>query len=163
MNPSQGVSPMLNTLPASVLITEVGPRDGLQNEKQPVATDMKVALCERLLAAGVSQLEVTSFVSPKWVPQMADAAEVLARLPRRAGLTLSALTPNMKGFEAALASGVDEVVIFGAASEVFHLVGDVHKTLLPGIFNNRGDEAAGNGHGDGDIGAGVVLYAGLCP
>jgi len=112
---------MSNTLPASVLITEVGPRDGLQNEKQPVATDMKVALCERLLAAGVSQLEVTSFVSPKWVPQMADAAEVLARLPRRAGLTLSALTPNMKGFEAALASGVDEVVIFGAASEAFSM------------------------------------------
>ena len=121
MNPSQGVSPMSNTLPASVLITEVGPRDGLQNEKQPVATDIKVSLCERLLAAGVSQLEVTSFVSPKWVPQMADAAEVLARLPRRAGLTLSALTPNMKGFEAALASGVDEVVIFGAASEAFSM------------------------------------------
>ena len=112
---------MPNTLPARVFITEVGPRDGLQNEKVPLATDVKVELCERLLAAGVSQLEVTSFVSPKWVPQMADAADVLARLPRRAGLTLSALTPNLKGFEAALASRVDEVVIFGAASEAFSM------------------------------------------
>ncbi len=112
---------MLNTLPARVFITEVGPRDGLQNEKSPLATDVKIKLCERLLAAGVSQLEVTSFVSPKWVPQMADAAEVLARLPRREGLTLSALTPNLKGFEAALASRVDEVVIFGAASEAFSM------------------------------------------
>ena len=112
---------MTSTLPTRVLITEVGPRDGLQNESQPVPTDMKVALCERLLAAGVTQLEVTSFVSPKWVPQMADAADVLARLPRRAGLTLSALTPNMKGFEAAAASRVDEVVIFGAASEAFSM------------------------------------------
>lgn len=112
---------MTSTLPTRVLITEVGPRDGLQNESQPVPTDMKVALCERLLAAGVTQLEVTSFVSPKWVPQMSDAADVLARLPRRAGLTLSALTPNMKGFEAAAASRVDEVVIFGAASEAFSM------------------------------------------
>jgi hydroxymethylglutaryl-CoA lyase len=112
---------MAHSLPSQVQITEVGPRDGLQNEQQPVATDVKVALCERLLAAGITQLEVTSFVSPKWVPQMADAAEVLARLPRRAGLTLSALTPNMKGFEAALASQVDEVVIFGAASEAFSM------------------------------------------
>lgn len=112
---------MAHSLPSQVQITEVGPRDGLQNEQQPVATDVKVALCERLLAAGITQLEVTSFVSPKWVPQMADAAEVLARLPRRAGLTLSALTPNMKGFEAALASQVNEVVIFGAASEAFSM------------------------------------------
>ena len=112
---------MPNTLPARVFMTEVGPRDGLQNEQAPLATAVKVGLCERLLAAGVSQLEVTSFVSPKWVPQMADAADVLARLPRRPGLTLSALTPNLKGFEAALASRVDEVVIFGAASEAFSM------------------------------------------
>ncbi len=105
--------------PRQAFITEVGPRDGLQNEKQPVSTEVKVELCERLLAAGVTQLEATSFVSPKWVPQMADAAQVLARLPRRAGLIVSALTPNMKGFEGALASGVNEVVIFGAASEAF--------------------------------------------
>lgn len=107
------------SLPSRVLITEVGPRDGLQNEKQPVSTDVKVELCERLLAAGVRQLEATSFVSPKWVPQMADAAEVMARLPRRSGVKLSVLTPNMKGFEAALAAGADEVVIFGSASEAF--------------------------------------------
>ncbi len=108
-------------LPSRVLITEVGPRDGLQNEKQPVSTDAKVELCTRLLQAGVRQLEATSFVSPKWVPQMADAAEVMARLPRPAGVTVSVLTPNMKGFEAALAAGADEVVIFAAASETFSM------------------------------------------
>ena len=108
-------------LPSRVLITEVGPRDGLQNEKQPVSTDAKVELCTRLLQAGVRQLEATSFVSPKWVPQMADAAEVMARLPRLAGVTVSVLTPNMKGFEAALAAGADEVVIFAAASEAFSM------------------------------------------
>ena len=98
----------------------MAPRDGLQNEKQPVSTDV-VELCERLLAAGVRQLEATSFVSPKWVPQMADAADVMARLPRPAGVTVSVLTPNMKGFEAALACGADEVVIFAAASEAFSM------------------------------------------
>ena len=106
-------------LPKSVHITEVGPRDGLQNEPQPVSTDVKVELCERLLAAGVRALEATSFVSPKWVPQMADAADVMARIPRPAGVTVSVLTPNMKGFEGALAAGAQEVVIFGAASEAF--------------------------------------------
>jgi hydroxymethylglutaryl-CoA lyase len=106
-------------LPRNVMITEVGPRDGLQNEKQPVPADVKVELCRRLLDAGVRNLEATSFVSPKWVPQMADAAEVMARVPRPEGVTVSVLTPNMKGFEAALAAGADEVVIFGAASEAF--------------------------------------------
>jgi hydroxymethylglutaryl-CoA lyase len=100
-------------------LTEVGPRDGLQNEKQPISTAVKIELCERLMDAGITQLEVTSFVSPKWVPQMADAAEVLAGISRRKGVSYSALTPNMKGFEGALASGVDEVVIFAAASEAF--------------------------------------------
>ncbi len=109
------------TLPSRVLITEVGPRDGLQNEKQPVSTDVKLDLCERLLAAGVRQLEATSFVSPKWVPQMADAAAVMKRLTRPAGATVSVLIPNMKGFEAALAAGADEVVIFAAASEAFSM------------------------------------------
>lgn len=106
-------------LPARVFITEVGPRDGLQNEKQPISATTKIELCERLLNAGVQRLEVTSFVSPKWVPQMADAAEVLAGISRRSGVRYSALTPNIKGFEGALASGVDEVVIFAAASEAF--------------------------------------------
>ena len=107
------------SLPRSVHITEVGPRDGLQNEQQPVPAAIKVQLCERLLAAGVRNLEATSFVSPKWVPQMADAADVMAAIPRPAGVTVSVLTPNMKGFEAALAAKADEVVIFGAASEAF--------------------------------------------
>ena len=107
------------SLPERVHITEVGPRDGLQNEKQPVPVDIKVGLCERLLAAGVRNLETTSYVSPKWIPQMADATEVMARIPRPAGVIISVLTPNMKGFEGALASRADEVVIFGAASEAF--------------------------------------------
>ncbi|MEZ5660096.1 MAG: hydroxymethylglutaryl-CoA lyase [Burkholderiaceae bacterium] len=106
-------------LPGRVWLTEVGPRDGLQNEKQPVPAEVKLELCERLLAAGVQQLEATSFVSPKWVPQMSDAAQVMAGIKRRPGLRLSVLTPNMKGFEGALAAGADEVVIFGAASEAF--------------------------------------------
>ena len=106
-------------LPKSVHITEVGPRDGLQNEKQPVPTDIKVELCERLLAAGVRNLEATSFVSPKWVPQMSDAADVMARISRPKGVIISVLTPNLKGFEAALAAKADEVVIFAAASEAF--------------------------------------------
>jgi len=106
-------------LPERVWITEVGPRDGLQNEAKMIATDVKVELCERLLAAGVTNLEATSFVSPKWVPQMGDAAEVMARIPRPAHARISVLTPNMKGFEGALAAGADEVVIFGAASEAF--------------------------------------------
>jgi hydroxymethylglutaryl-CoA lyase len=106
-------------LPSQVHITEVGPRDGLQNEKQQVPAAVKVELCERLLAAGVDHFEATSFVSPKWVPQMADAAEVMAALPRRKGVIVSVLTPNIKGFESALAAGADEVVIFGAASEAF--------------------------------------------
>jgi hydroxymethylglutaryl-CoA lyase len=106
-------------LPTIVHLTEVGPRDGLQNEKQPVPVDVKVGLCERLLDAGVRSLEATSFVSPKWVPQMADAAEVMARIPRPAGARISVLTPNLKGFEGALAAKADEVVIFGAASEAF--------------------------------------------
>ncbi len=108
-------------LPQRVHITEVGPRDGLQNEAQPVPAAVKIELCERLLAAGVRQLEATSFVSPRWVPQMADAADVMAAVGRRPGARISVLTPNRKGFDAALASGADEVVIFGAASEAFSM------------------------------------------
>ena len=95
-------------LPSRVLITEVGPRDGLQNEKQPVPTDVKVELCGRLLDAGVRQLEATSFVSPKWVPQMADAAEVMARLPRRAGVTLSVLTQSSEDLTVLLEMSAEE-------------------------------------------------------
>ncbi|HET9340657.1 MAG TPA: hydroxymethylglutaryl-CoA lyase, partial [Casimicrobiaceae bacterium] len=107
------------TLPARVRIVDVGPRDGLQNEKGVVPTDVKVALIEALAGAGVPSIEATSFVSPKWVPQMADAADVMARIVRRPGVTYAVLTPNMKGFEGALAARADEVVVFGAASEAF--------------------------------------------
>ena len=106
-------------LPNHVTLVDVGPRDGLQNEKQPVATAHKVELVHRLQAAGVTEIEVTSFVSPKWVPQMADGAAVMAALERRAGVRYSVLVPNMKGLEAALPTQPDEVVVFGAASEAF--------------------------------------------
>jgi hydroxymethylglutaryl-CoA lyase len=105
--------------PQRVKIVEVGPRDGLQNEKEFVPTDVKVELCDRLSAAGFPNVEAASFVSPKWVPQMADGADVMARIQRRPGVIYSVLTPNMKGFEGALAAKADEVVIFGAASEAF--------------------------------------------
>lgn len=106
-------------LPRRVRIVEVGPRDGLQNEKQIVSTDTKVELIARLGAAGLSAIEATSFVSPKWVPQMGDNAEVMARITRLPGVDYPVLTPNLKGFEAALAAGAREVAVFGAASESF--------------------------------------------
>ncbi len=107
------------TLPSRVQIVEVGPRDGLQNEKQPVPAAVKVELVHRLQAAGLREIEVTSFVSPKWVPQMADNSQVMAAIERKAGVRYAVLTPNMQGFEASLASRPDEVVVFGAASEAF--------------------------------------------
>jgi len=106
-------------LPPSVRLVEVGPRDGLQNEKTMVPTDVKVALIDRLTDAGFPAIEATSFVSPKWVPQMADAADVMARIRRRPGVRYPVLTPNMKGFDAAAAAGADEVAVFVAASETF--------------------------------------------
>jgi hydroxymethylglutaryl-CoA lyase len=106
-------------LPAKVKIVEVGPRDGLQNEKEFVATGVKVELVNRLANAGLQNVESASFVSPKWVPQMADGAAVMAGIERRPGTIYSALTPNLRGFEAALEAKVDEIVIFGAASEAF--------------------------------------------
>jgi hydroxymethylglutaryl-CoA lyase len=106
-------------LPSRVKLVDVGPRDGLQNEKQPVPAAVKVELVHRLQAAGLREIEVTSFVSPKWVPQMADNAEVMAGIRRQPGVRYSVLTPNLKGFEAALASKPDEIVVFGAASEAF--------------------------------------------
>ncbi|MCB1704049.1 MAG: hydroxymethylglutaryl-CoA lyase [Halioglobus sp.] len=107
------------TLPARVQIVEVGPRDGLQNEQQPISTATKLALIEQLAEAGVSYIEAGSFVNPKWVPQMAGSDEVLQQLQRRAGVTYAALTPNLQGYERALACGVSEVAIFAAASETF--------------------------------------------
>jgi hydroxymethylglutaryl-CoA lyase len=106
-------------LPNKVKIVEVGPRDGLQNEQETVSTAVKIALVDRLARAGFQNIEAASFVSPKWVPQMATSTEVMARIARRAGTIYSALTPNMQGFEAALAARADEVVIFGSASEAF--------------------------------------------
>ena len=100
-------------------MVEVGPRDGLQNEKSPVPTDIKVGLIDMLTDAGLPAIEATSFVSPKWVPQMADNAEVMARIRRKRGVRYPVLTPNPKGFEAALAAGCDEVAVFVAASETF--------------------------------------------
>ena len=107
------------TLPSKVRIVEVGPRDGLQNEATPVSTKVKVELIRRLGAAGLKTIEATSFVSPKWVPQMADSAQVFAAIEKLPDVTYPVLTPNMKGFEAALAAGAKEVAIFGAASEAF--------------------------------------------
>ena len=106
-------------IPSRVKLVDVGPRDGLQNEKEPVPAEIKIGLVHRLQDAGLKEIEVTSFVSPKWVPQMADAAEVMALIERKPGVRYSVLTPNMKGFEAAVASRPDEVVVFGAASEAF--------------------------------------------
>jgi hydroxymethylglutaryl-CoA lyase len=102
-----------------VRIVEVGPRDGLQNEKQSIATEVKLELIDRLTTAGVRDIEATSFVSPKWVPQMADHAEIMQGLKRRPGVNYAVLTPNLKGFEAALAAGASQVSVFAAASESF--------------------------------------------
>jgi hydroxymethylglutaryl-CoA lyase len=110
---------MLKSLPHRVRLIDVGPRDGLQNEKQPVPAAVKVELVHRLQAAGVNEIEVTSFVSPKWVPQMADNAEVMAGIHRQPDVRYSVLTPNLQGFEAALKTKPDEIVVFGAASEAF--------------------------------------------
>jgi hydroxymethylglutaryl-CoA lyase len=112
---------MLKSLPHRVRLIDVGPRDGLQNEKQAVPAAVKVELVHRLQAAGLKEIEVTSFVSPKWVPQMADNAEVMAGIQRDAGVRYSVLTPNLQGFEAALKTQPDEIVVFGAASEAFSL------------------------------------------
>ncbi|CAN7154273.1 hydroxymethylglutaryl-CoA lyase [Rhizobacter sp. LjRoot28] len=105
--------------PERVTLVEVGPRDGLQNEARPVSAADKIALVHALQAAGLRHIEVTSFVSPRWVPQMADNAEVMAGMARAPGVRYAVLTPNMKGLEAALASRPDEVVVFAAATEAF--------------------------------------------
>ncbi|MCX7961576.1 MAG: hydroxymethylglutaryl-CoA lyase [Burkholderiales bacterium] len=107
------------TLPTKVRLVEVAPRDGLQNEKGEVPTAIKVELIERLADAGLPSVEATAFVSPKWVPQMADHAEVLERIRRKPGVSYPVLTPNLKGFEAARAAGATEVAVFAAASEAF--------------------------------------------
>ena len=110
---------MNTTLPQQVRLVEVGPRDGLQNEQQPISVADKVRLVDDLGAAGLDHIEVGSFVSPKWVPQMAGSADVFAQIQRRPGVTYAALTPNLKGLEAALDSGAGEVAVFASASEAF--------------------------------------------
>jgi hydroxymethylglutaryl-CoA lyase len=106
-------------LPKKVKMVEVGPRDGLQNEAQSVPAAVKIELIERLADAGLPVVEATAFVSPKWVPQMADNAEVMAGLRRKPGVTYPVLVPNRKGLDAAIAAGCDEVVVFAAATEAF--------------------------------------------
>ena len=107
------------SLPTQVRLIDVGPRDGLQNEKQPVPAAVKIELVQRLQAAGLREIEVTSYVSPKWVPQMADNHQVMGGIARQPGVRYSVLTPNLKGFEAAPADRPHEIVVFGAASEAF--------------------------------------------
>ena len=106
-------------MPKVVHLTDVGPRDGLQNEKQPVPAAVKIELVHRLQAAGLKEIEVTSYVSPKWVPQMADNHEVMAGVVRQNGVRYSVLTPNLKGYESAVLDRPDEIVVFCAASEAF--------------------------------------------
>lgn len=106
-------------LPKYVKIVEVGPRDGLQNEKQPISVETRIALVDKLSASGLSVIEAGSFVSPKWVPQMAASEAVLAGIQRKDGVIYSALTPNLKGYARALEAKADEVAVFGAASEAF--------------------------------------------
>ena len=110
---------MNQSLPTQVRLVEVGPRDGLQNEKQPISVADKVRLVDDLTDAGLPYIEVGSFVSPKWVPQMAGSAEVFAGIKQRPGVIYAALAPNLKGLDAALAAGVKEVAVFAAASESF--------------------------------------------
>ena len=107
------------TIPSRVKLVDVGPRDGLQNEKQTVPAAIKIELVHRLQEAGLTEIEVTSFVSTKWVQQMSDNAEVMAGIQRKAGVRYSVLTPNMKGYDAAEQSKPDEIVVFAAASEAF--------------------------------------------
>ncbi|TXS91276.1 hydroxymethylglutaryl-CoA lyase [Parahaliea maris] len=106
-------------LPARVRVVEVGPRDGLQNEKKPVATSSKIELIRRLVDSGLVYVEAGSFVNPKWVPQMADSEAVFGSLERKPGVVYAALTPNLQGFERAMEAQADEVAIFGSASESF--------------------------------------------
>ncbi|MBP9697287.1 MAG: hydroxymethylglutaryl-CoA lyase, partial [Thermomonas sp.] len=108
-------------MPTEVRIVEVGARDGLQNEKVEIGTADKIALIDRLSATGLRSIEATAFVSPKWVPQMADAAEVLAGITRRPGVAYPVLVPNLQGYERARAAGATEVAVFTAASEAFNL------------------------------------------
>ena len=130
----------------AVTLVEVSPRDGLQNEKRLLPADVKVALVDRLSAAGFRAIEVTSFVSPKAVPQMADAAEVMARIARRPGVRYSVLTPNMRGFEGALAARADAICVFGSASETFSQR-NINCSIAESLERFRPVVAAARAHG----------------
>jgi len=125
------------TLPSRVRLVEVGPRDGLQNEAAPIATADKIAFVDRLSVAGHTTIEVSAFVSSRWVPQMADAAEVFAGIERRKGTRYTALVPNQAGLERAMAAGVDEIAIFAAASESFSKR-NINQTIAESLDNYRG-------------------------
>ena len=132
--------------PSAVTLVEVSPRDGLQNEKRLLAAAVKVALVDRLSAAGFRTIEVTSFVSPKAVPQMADAAEVMARIARRPGVRYAVLTPNMRGFDGALAARADAICVFGSASETFSQR-NINCSIAESLERFRPVVAAARAHG----------------
>lgn len=134
------------SLPKQVKIVEVGPRDGLQNEKETISAAVKIELIDRLSAAGFANIEAASFVSPKWVPQMATSSEVMAGIRRKPGVIYSALTPNMMGLEAAIAARADEVVIFGAASEAFSQK-NINCSIAESVERFRAVAQAAKGHG----------------
>jgi hydroxymethylglutaryl-CoA lyase len=140
----------MSALPARVTLVDVGPRDGLQNEKEPVDAAVKIELVHRLQAAGLKEIEVTSFVSPKWVPQMADNAAVMAGIVRRTGVRYSVLTPNMKGLDAALsaprAQWPDEIVVFASASEAFSQK-NINCSIAESVERFRPVAAAAKSHG----------------
>ncbi len=133
-------------LPRKVNIVEVGPRDGLQNERQLVPSAVKMVLIDRLAQAGLKTIEATAFVSPKWVPQMGDAAEVMAGLLRRAGVGYPVLVPNLKGFEQALAAGAQEIAVFAAASEAFSQK-NINCSIAESLERYRPVLEAARGHG----------------
>jgi hydroxymethylglutaryl-CoA lyase len=133
-------------IPSHVRMVEVGPRDGLQNEQAMVPTEVKVGLIDRLGEAGLSAIEATSFVSPKWVPQMSDAAAVMAAIRKRSEVRYPVLTPNMRGLEAALAAGCDEVAVFVAASETFSHK-NINCSITESLERARPVVAAARAHG----------------
>jgi hydroxymethylglutaryl-CoA lyase len=157
--------------PESVKIVEVGPRDGLQNEPIPVPTPVKIELIDRLAAAGIPVVEATAFVSPRWVPQMADNAEVMAGIRRKPGVSYPVLVPNLKGLDAALAAGATEVVVFGAATETFSKrntncsiaeglsrFAEVARAAIDAGLKVRGDISVGLGCPyEGEVPAGAVV------
>ncbi len=140
----------MSALPARVTLVDVGPRDGLQNEKEPVDAAVKIELVHRLQAAGLKEIEVTSFVSPKWVPQMADNAAVMAGIVRRTGVHYSVLTPNMKGLDTALSAPrsqwPDEIVVFASASEAFSQK-NINCSIAESVERFRPVVAAAKSHG----------------